>query len=59
MTVVDAESILTQVLNHPGLKLSFQEHLLAREAVRKLTEEARREKAEDEGAKVAAGRRDA
>ena len=41
MTVADAESILGQILDHPNLTLSFGNHLTAREALRKLAEEAR------------------
>ena len=42
MTLTDAESILGQILDHPNLALSYGNHLIAREALRKLAEEARK-----------------
>ena len=42
MTLADAESILGQILDHPNLALSYGNHLIAREALRKLAEEARK-----------------
>ena len=38
MTLTDAESILGQILEHPNLTLSYANHLIAREALRKLVE---------------------
>lgn len=44
MTLEDAESILGQVLEHPGLSLSYANHLIAREALRTLADAARKKK---------------
>lgn len=42
MTLADAESILAQILEHPNLTLSYSNHVIAREALRKLAEAARK-----------------
>ena len=49
MTLADAESVLGQILDHPNLALSYGNHLIAREALRKLAEEARKANTVTEG----------
>ena len=48
MTLADAESILGQILDHPNLALSYGNHLIAREALRKLVEAGQASAAEQQ-----------